>query len=932
VRGVAKNPELYARDAEREALLGNLDGASEGLGRTVLVEGPPGIGKTSILDLAAALASTRGFLVLRGRGGEHERGIPFGLVRQLLEAEVRSRPDSESGRVFSGAARLARPALFPELQGEAPADVFSTLHGLYWLTANLAEERPLLLAVDDAHWADPGSLRFLEYLTRRLAGLRACAAIATRSGPEGALPELETIRGEPSTSRLMLAPLDETAVGSLIAERTGEAPTRDFVRACHERTGGNPFYLEELIEATVDSRGATADEEGVLGVVPEHVQRSVNRRLDDLGSEAKTIARALAVLGTEVPGHRVAALSGLDIASVERTADRLVEFHILRSRRPLDFQHPLLRAAVYSEIPPGERSLAHSRAAAILADEGRPRAEAAAQLLLTEPASEPDRVEALMAGAAEALSQGAPDTAIPFLERALREPAGARRSEVLARLGTAENLLGREAAIGHLQEALEAEEDATRSASIALELLRALHTWRGRDAAQILAPHMSRLDPDDALWVDAEAVFTAGSEFRDVAAPIQRLATHFRSRGDTPGERAALLMGAALASTSREAEAYAVRAFREGQLIEDAGAAMLSFTFCWIAVITDRLDLADRTLARTQELAEERASTPGLGLTTLWRAIVAHRRGELEAAAEHASAGLDLNVRVGTHFGISWQLAALIAALVDMGRFEEADDALDRTAGALRGSHTSGLLPLLTQRARLRLAQGRPEEALADAERLAELAGTGPKVAAWTPHLELAALAQAQLGENESAERTASQALEDARAWGTNRAVGVGMRVMAAVSPRDDRVSLLEGAVNHLTRSSGALELARARVDLGAELRRRGERVAAREHLEEGLRGASACAARPLAERAETELRAAGSRPRNVLRSGTDALTPSERRVARMAAEGLSNPEIAQALYVTRKTVEKHLGNVYMKLDIGSRDELPVALAAPHQD
>jgi DNA-binding CsgD family transcriptional regulator len=186
-----------------------------------------------------------------------------------------------------------------------------------------------------------------------------------------------------------------------------------------------------------------------------------------------------------------------------------------------------------------------------------------------------------------------------------------------------------------------------------------------------------------------------------------------------------------------------------------------------------------------------------------------------------------------------------------------------------------------------------------------------------------AALALAAAGDHERAHELACEDLDRARRWGTASGIGIALRANALVDPGPDTIALLHDAVDALERSPAELEHARALTDLGAALRRSNRRTEGRGALEPAVRIAERLGAVAVAERARIELRAAGGRTSDPEGAGVAQLTASERRVAELAAEGKSNPEIAQALYVTRKTVETHLGRVYRKLDISGRDKLP---------
>jgi DNA-binding CsgD family transcriptional regulator len=236
---------------------------------------------------------------------------------------------------------------------------------------------------------------------------------------------------------------------------------------------------------------------------------------------------------------------------------------------------------------------------------------------------------------------------------------------------------------------------------------------------------------------------------------------------------------------------------------------------------------------------------------------------------------------------------------------------------------------VLDTRARLRLAQGRAREALDALRECARLLEVWKiRSPGRIPWRASAALALTSLGEPDEATRIALEEIELARRFELPRELGIALRAAGLVEGGDRGIELLAEAAQVLEASPAVLEHARALADLGAALRRRGQRSNAREPLRRALDLAHRCGATALADRARTELVATGARPRRAVVTGVDALTASERRVAEMAAEGLTNRQIAQALFVTEKTIEWHLGQAYRKLDIGSRSELPRALGA----
>jgi DNA-binding CsgD family transcriptional regulator len=313
----------------------------------------------------------------------------------------------------------------------------------------------------------------------------------------------------------------------------------------------------------------------------------------------------------------------------------------------------------------------------------------------------------------------------------------------------------------------------------------------------------------------------------------------------------------------------------------------------------------------------------GRAQTLLWRGDLAEAEAECrEALAASEAWG---SWRVTGH------LAAFLSdALMEQGRLDDAAAALARAERGERLPGSAGSLHLGESRARLRMLQGDLagglEEMLATGRRFEAVGSRNPAFTAWRSH---AALALLQLGRQDEARRLAGEELELARTWGAPRALGAALRVAGLIEDGKGGLAPLEEAVRVLDESPAKLEHAKARTEFGAALRRAKRRSQAREQLRHAVELATICGAAPLAARAERELLATGARPRRVALSGVESLTPSERRVAEMAAEGSTNREIAQALFVTQRTVEGHLTSIYRKLAISSRSQLAAALAEP---
>src|SRR4051794_14229631 len=467
--------ELVEREREIAALAALLDAAPAGEGRVAWIEGPAGIGKSTLLAEARRQAAGTGARVLGARGSELEREFPFGVVRQLFEGLVAD-PDLRD-RALAGAAGSAA-AVFGTPDAVAGDVSFAALHGLFWVALNLASEGPLFLAIDDLHWCDRPSLRFVAYLARRLEGQPILVAATIRTGEPGTdVALLGDIAHDPVTVAVRPVPLSAEAVLALVRERLGAEAEAPFCAACHEATGGNPLFLRQLLTALeADHVRPDAAHAGVvLEIGPRAVSRTVIMRLSRLSEDAIAVARAVAVLAESATLPAVAALTGLTEARVADATGMLARAEILRREAPIAFVHALVRDAVYQELPLGERELQHERAARVLLDAGAPAEQVAAHLLAAPRRGQEWVVDQLREAGRAAVKRGAPESGVAHLQRALGEPApAASRPALVLELGLAEILTDGQAATGHLSEAYETLEDDALRAVVAHALCRAL--------------------------------------------------------------------------------------------------------------------------------------------------------------------------------------------------------------------------------------------------------------------------------------------------------------------------------------------------------------------------------------------------------------------------------------------------------------------------
>ncbi len=933
-----KGSRLLERDAELRALTGALDRATSGLGGMLLIEGEAGVGKTALLDNACAEAETRGMAIFSARGGELERGFAWGVVRQLFEPWLADLSQTQRSHLLGGSAALARPVFGLQMVDlETPEESFAALHGLYWLTLNIAREVPVLVALDDLHWADRPSLRFAAHLAARVEDLPIVLLATTRPihSKSASDPDLlARLAGEPAAHVLRPAPLSLPASTDFVHARSSAVPDPEWCRACYEMTGGNPFLLGALVD-TLRAEGIEPTAESIPHVrrmSPDVVARSVLVRLATLPRGCVELVKAVAVLGARAKFRQARRLAGLGTNQAFQALDALVRAAILRGQSTVEFVHPLVRSAVYQELTSAERADWHARAAELQATDGAPAEEIAPHLLVSVPDANQNTVQRLREAAAQARARGAAELAVDYLSRALDEPPlPASRAGVLMELGAAEALQRPMQAVFHLREALEQARTARERAIIALALGDALAAIsRPAEAIPVFDRGLEEVgEGGSQLEAQLQAALIAAARWEPSAQSLRRHAvTALRARAAT-GEELDPLLNAQMAIETAGAGSDRVAAIHHARRVLEAApelthgattvpeaALVLSFAGlpeeAWRA-IQRRLEIV-RRLGWPLGIASVSTCASPIALHMGWISeAIASARGAMTPGAEMQLAPITL--------------AFLIEALIERGDTATAWD-------ELRKQGHDGELPLIWPTTPLLLARGRLRAAMGDhVAAVEDLVASGKRTAAWdlsnpamTPWRSSAAISLATIGKRGEAIRLATEELELAQRWGAARATGVALRA-AGIGHGDEKgLELLAGAVHTLEDAHAPVEHARALVDLGGALRRRGARSEARDHLRSGLDLAHRHGAIALAERAREELIVAGARPRRDALRGRDALTSSELRVARLAAEGNTNNEIAQLLFITPRTVEAHLTSSYAKLGIGSRRDLSAAL------
>jgi DNA-binding CsgD family transcriptional regulator len=912
-----------------DALLGRVAGGGSSF---IVIIGPAGIGKTRFLSAVEHRARNAGLEVLRADGAEFERGLAFGGAVQLFEAALHAVPGERRVELLAGVAGLGGELLgfgTGRLADRAGDHAFAVIHGLYWLCANLAASSPLALLVDDAHWLDEQSLAWIEYLARRRQGLAVLVVVATRPEEERG-QRLVRAAIESAGEVLELRPLSADAVGELIDAGLGGPVEAEFVAAFQDATLGNPFLVHELLR-TVRDEGLALDGTGARTLQTlgsDRIGRAVLVRLHRLSPAAVELARAIAVLGGCGSLGVAAKLAELDDPTAGRAVEGLVAANVLAKAGDLRFQHPVVQASVYQDLPERVRAVRHRQAARVLAEMGATVGEVASQLLEADPVGDPWSVEILRSAAADASALGAPRSTIMLLERALAELPASSSSEMLLALGRAAlAVLDVPKALDALGRAMDRAGSAADRAVAALQLARALlHAGRAQDAIRLLARELrsgSDINADLRTWLEVEyALYTA--PHAEAFATTQRFRVF---AGGTVAQLAALAVASSMADTAREAAELAGRALAGGVLVRALDAQSVWFIAPWMLIRADRLDEATRIVEDALDHSRVAGSRLGFARSSWLRAELDYAQGDLLNAEAHARSAFAIAYDGGSLWVWLMSGALLAQVLADRGALADAHDIAAALDISLLAPSERLTRPVHYARAYVALLAGCPTQATREFEHLNEPVEVALAARSrFTTGMGLKAIGLSRLGRMEEARLAAAEEVAWAQRWGAPRFVGMALRARASTVDNTEGVEALQAAVALLERTPARLELARALGDLGSTLRRVNQRVAAREPLRRALDLARRCRADALADHLHGELTAAGAKPRRELLTGRDSLTASEGRIAAMAATGMTNPQIAQSLFLTPGTVEKHLTSIYSKLGISSRHQLRIAL------
>lgn len=932
---------MVERDRERKALSNVCTSARSGHGNVVLIEAMAGFGKTALLDMAEQLARERGMCVLRARGTELAREIPMELLRGLFARRLAALSVNERATVMRGAAGDLASAL--GLAEPHPITDRILHHATYWLVAELAALEPTALLVDDIQWSDQTSRAALVALGNRLDDLPVALVIAHRpDGEHGVAAELAQLTG-PSAVRLHPAPLSRRGVATVLRSHIGGTRiSQSTIDRAVLATGGNPFLVTQLATALAEAPGAPGGAE--LSELMDGVSRTLaavlTARVRRLGGDAVGLAEAVVVLGDDCSIGEAGAVAGISRERALRAAAALASSGVFARARVTAFAHPLVRAAITSNLLAADHARLQERAVAVLLDTGADDRRVAAHLLHTEPAGSHRAVAALRGAAAAASAAAAPARAALLLRRAIAELPGATPAPALVDATIAAELAATEfeQATAHIRLRLAGPVTPTERSDLIVWLARTVMQTEGIPAAvEFLDGELEQLEGEARLRVEAEQIWACllrPAFAARLRAPVARYAG---LAGNTRGERAMLAMVALASSFAPGACAAQVapivsRAFGDGAFLADEPPGSPPYMVAaYTIILTEQFDLAERELTRAAQAIRARGSG-GLELVLMTRGLARLLVGRLGDAEADGLDAIDA-ARFSTGAGQRLAMTAAIGVVVD-ARAERGDAAgamaILAEHGLVGGLGTDPQLRALLPRARAHLAAGRPADALADARRAGASFGDFQDVL--KHHASTEALAHLALGDRGAALEAILPHLDRARTWGTPATLAAALRVTGLARGGAAGVSHLEEAVELVSATPARMETARCTIALGMLRRRAGHRNAALEALRAGADLAQQLGARSIAEEARREMRLLGARPRRLAFSGADALTAAERRVAQLAVAGSSNRQIAQELYVSLKTVETHLSHAYRKLGIGSRSQLARALRSVHLD
>ena len=947
---------IVGREHEQHLAEQLLEETVAGAPRIVFVTGEPGIGKTSLLDELIGSAERRGCLALRGSAAEFEQELPFGLVVDALDEYLGSlEPRAFSRLASEDLSEIA--GVFPTLRSLAPgspgpttaAERFRAHHALRDLIERLAGPQPMVLVLEDLHWADGASIELVSHLLRRPPQAAVLVAASFRTGQvdRGLAAAIVAAGAEGDTvRRVELGPLTQIAANELV-DAAGAAELEQLYRA----SGGNPFYMLQLAR-----RGATGVHGSRRGAeVPPAVVAAIVAELDGLTGGARRFAEAAAVAGDPFELDLAVATAGVEEPDALDAIDELAARDLVRPGevpRRFGFRHPLVRSAVYESTAAGARLQAHGRAATALAERGAPASSRAHHVAQSAHHGDAEAV-AVLCEAGEGAARRAPASAAQWYEIALGLlPAStppAERVELLMALSGAKAAIGRfEEARAVLLESIEltpGDSEALRitliGACAGVEQLLGHH----REAHDRLTTALARLpDTTSAQTVELLIHMTTGHFYRQdypaMRATAERALVAAEALGDTPliaASTAALT--AALAFTGGDPEADA-RCGEAAALVDAMSDEELALrldalaNLCAAELYLDRFADSGRHAERGLAIAHATGQAEISPFLIPVLGSILQLTGKLDEAVRVLEGAVEAARLSGNVQALAWNLLNQANASMSVGDLDTARrvsqesvditrDLDDSLVSTYAGANQSFVLNAI----------GEHEQAIAS---VTESAGGGdlPLIpGGWRAnYFEVVTRSLLALGRPEAAARAAAGAAAVADRTGTTFSRAMAARAAAAVAldagdgERAAEQALLSAA--ECDAIEARVEASLARTLAGRALGDAGRQEEAVAQLERAASELESYGAVRYRQEAERELRKLGRRlhrrsaPGKAGGAGVETLTQREAEIAALVTERHTNPEIAAELFLSVKTIETHMRNIFHKLDVTSRVEV----------
>jgi DNA-binding CsgD family transcriptional regulator len=946
---------FVGRAGEIDLLEESLDAIARGEPRAVEIVGPPGIGKTRLLADLSRRADARGQIVLAGAGAELEQDLPLWIFVDALDEYVEGIEPRRLERL-DDAVRTELGQVLPSLAG-SPAAVAGAVHERYRthravreLLEQLAAAKPLVLVLDDVHWADPASVDLLVALLHRPPAAGVLFAVAARPHqlPDRLAAALDRAHRDRTLARIELAALSRDEARALVG---------DDVDALYEESGGNPFYLEQLARAPVTTGAAAGPDVALAGVrVPPLVAAALAEELRLLSDQTRKVLDGAAVAGDPFELDLAAVAADLPEPEVLDALDELVRLDFVRSTempRRFRFRHPIVRRAAYESTPGGWRIGAHERVAEALAARGAPATARAHHVERSARHGDTAAIAALAEAGAEARSQ-APATAAHWFAAALRllpaDSPAQERVELLLPMAQAQAATGQFTTshttlleildilpAGAIRERVEVSAWSAR-----IEHLLGLH-----EQAHDRLLHTLEAVPDEespetlTLLVELTLDGLNRMDYQSMRGWAER-ATALAERMDDPLLQAAGTAAAArgfafagapdLARPARDRAAALIDALPDAELARSLSAIVnLAGAELYTHRFADAHRHAQRALAVGRATGQHQLFPVAfaiLGLTWMFRGNLSESFDPLEGNVE--AARLSGNAQT-----ISWSLYGLANVAIAAGDLERAlaaaQEAIDVADDGKPSHHVAYAAFTL---AHTYFLLGKPDRGLD----LLERAAGGPDMPlvadSWKAYfLELLTRMRLALGDRPAAERAASLAdaaakqlgLPLARAWADRATAAVALD--AGDTARAAELAL--GSAQIADDAEGPIEAALSRILAGRALARAGDRERASEELQRAATVADAVGAVRYRDEAERELRQLGHRIHRRSQpaaasagSGVETLTQRELEIARRIVDRQTNRQIAQDLFLNPKTVETHIRNIFAKLGADSRVEV----------